>query len=145
MRPGLIPVLTVSCGLSLLLLSPPAPRAFSRLWSFPPSTKLNTSKFQFKHLKHETLHQTRRPLTTALKVNYLYLLSYLVSELFSYKSNWGHCKQGVPHKIPFMVALATSVKGNEKYLPHLCYWNLSLTMFCALRSNITFRYRAWNV
>ena len=45
--PGSIPGPGVICGLSLLLVLVPAPRVFSGFSGFPPSTKTNTSKFQF--------------------------------------------------------------------------------------------------
>ena len=44
---GLIPVLTVSCGLSLLLVPAILQGLFSRFSGFPPSTKINSPKFQF--------------------------------------------------------------------------------------------------
>ena len=46
-HPGSIPVLAVSCGLSLLLVLTLHQGFFSGISGFPPSTKTNTSKFQF--------------------------------------------------------------------------------------------------
>ena len=45
--PGSIPVLDVSCGLSLLLVLALLRGFFSGFSGFPPSTKIDTSKFQF--------------------------------------------------------------------------------------------------
>ena len=54
---GSIPVVTVSCGLLLVLSL--LRWFFSRFSGFPPFTRTNTSKFQFdldvKRLKHELL------------------------------------------------------------------------------------------
>ena len=45
--PGSIPVLAVSCGLSLLLVLSLLRGFFFGFSGFPPSTKIDTSKFQF--------------------------------------------------------------------------------------------------
>ena len=45
--PGSIPGPGVISGLSLLLVLVLAPRVFSGFSGFPPSTKINISKFQF--------------------------------------------------------------------------------------------------
>ena len=45
---GSIRIRAVSCGLSLLLVLALLRRFFSGFSSFPPSTKTNTSKFQFE-------------------------------------------------------------------------------------------------
>ena len=64
--PSSIPVLVVSCGLSLLLVLALLRgffSGFSGFSGFPPSTKTNTSKFQFDQgegRKFVSVHTVRR-------------------------------------------------------------------------------------
>ena len=67
--PGSIPVLAVSCGLSLLLVLPLLQGFFSGFFSFLPSTKTNTSKFQFNL-------DAGPPLITVLATEGVTLLKY---------------------------------------------------------------------
>ena len=75
--PGSITGLGIICGLSLLLILVPVPRVFESGYSgFPPSTKTNISKFQFKQ---ETVERRTTP-WIPLKFPYIYLVNCFASK-----------------------------------------------------------------
>ena len=82
--PGSIPGPGVICGLSLLLVVILNPRVFlPRLSGIPPSTKTNTSKFQFDRNSKSHMFVSRKTVTCKPDKVYLFII-YLFIYLFIY-------------------------------------------------------------
>ena len=87
--PGSIPGPGVICGLSLLLVLALAPRVFLRFSGFPPSSKINISKFQFdREFEGHGFVSQRLLCATLVKTKSILATCNCKASLSAIKANW---------------------------------------------------------